>query len=264
MITDFTRTKTASLTCILFIFMMISNAYLIRADDKVDLSSLCRQGEALYEADQFEAALEVFKKAISLGGDSSPEMNQLYLDISRTYFRLNNREKSEEYLRKIFDGVREADIDERQFEDDYRMMFKKIAAEYWFSMKSVNRVDKQEDRRIIAKMSEKPEKKRKKLLSILLVGGVLVASALGLVLLLGKNNQDNMGGKGALKVINRSEFNIMVYVGTMQRFITPYNSVMIYLEAGTYTVEIRTSSVLYSYQVVIRSNETSVLTFSAS
>ena len=255
----YVRKKIAGFTGIVFFFLLVSHTLPAdRTDSQKRISDLTKQGEMLYSNGQFEQALAVFQEAISLDSNSR-DIHQLFLNISRTYFRLNNREKSEEYLRKIFERDERTVIEDSEFENEYRMMVQKISAEYWFSVKTANQIDKQEERRIIAQMSKKPEKKKNKLLSWMLVGGVLVGATLAMMLLMKDNSNENIG---TLKVTNLSGSNITVIIGTIFRSVESSKSILIYLVAGSYNAEIHYMNAVYFYPVEIQPNKTSILTFS--
>jgi tetratricopeptide (TPR) repeat protein len=236
---------------------MIVNVFPNPLEESSDSSRFIEQGEQLFHQGKFALALKMFEKAIPLTNDDEV-LAGLYLKVSLIHFKLNNPHKSEESLRSMFELDTDLEIDEAKFETAYSMIYKKIKAEYWFSVRTKTEAEKKEDRQIIQKLSEKPEKKKNKWLPIVLISGVVIAIAVMAVLFW--QNEDDLK-RGTLRVYNASEYSISVIVGTTYRNCSSHSHVNIMLEVGTYTVEIIGQGATQTHTVTIEEDETSVIHF---
>lgn len=249
--------KTAWFTCFLFMFLLLANTYPIQSDENNESTRLIQQGEQLFDQGEYEQALKMFEKAIPLTRDTEILVG-LYLKLSLIFFKLDNPNKSEESLRSMFELTTDIDINEDEFEAEYSMIYKKIKAEYWFSVRTKSEAEKKEDRQIIEKLSKKPEKKKNKLVPILLIAGVAIA-VIFMAVLMWPNKEEVK--RGILKVYNVSEYGISVIVGSINRSCSIGTHVNIFLEVGTYQVEITGQGNTKTYTVTIEENQTSAIFF---
>ncbi len=249
------RQKTAVVTCFIFMSLLISNAFALESSQTVEARTLIERGEQFLRDGEFQDALECFNKAIPVTQDNHL-LAKIYFNISRVYYSINNINKTEENLRKMFELDLEIKIDESQFDAEYSMIYKKVNAEYWFSLSSFDRTEKQRDKRIIQQLSKRPEKKKSKLLPILIIGGIVIVSMVMAILFWKSSDEDN---RGMLKVINQSDDHISVIIGTLNRLVAANSSTLIYLEEGTHEVEILGQSKSAFYTITIVANVMSIL-----
>lgn len=251
------KKKTAWISCFLFMFLMMVNVFPNPLEKSNDGSRFIQQGEELFNQGEYAQALKMFEKAIPLINDEEV-LIKTYMNVSRIHFKLNNLLKSEESLRRMFELNPDPEFDPGEFETEYTMIYKKIKAEYWFSVRTKTEAEKKEDRQIIQKLSEKPKKKKNKWLPIVLIGGVVIAITVLAVLFW--QDKDDLN-RGTLKVQNESENSISVIVGTTYRHCSGNSFVNILLEAGTYTVEIVGQGNTETHTVTIEENSMTVIHF---
>jgi len=248
---------TALFTFFVFLFFSIAHLYSIESQGQNEVEKIVKAAQQFYQEGLYQQAIIEFEKALTLTGDDEI-LTSVYLSLSLAYFKSGNAKKSEDMLRKLFELDSNVNIEESQFDAEYSMIYKKIKAEYWFSIKNGSDGREKEDRRIIAKHSQKPKKKKNKLLSILLIGGVAVAAVLMAVLFWQEGGTER---RGNLTIFNRADHYISVAIGTLNTRVEASSSETLTLAEGTHVVVISYSGQHADYTVEIFFEQTTSLTW---
>jgi tetratricopeptide (TPR) repeat protein len=231
------------------------NIYSTEPQGQNRVEEILKEAEQLYQSGEYEQALAGFKSAIPLTEDEDI-LSSIYLKLSLVHYKMENQKRSEDMLRKMFELASEIKIDESQFDAEYSMIYNKVKAEYWFSFRSGIEQKKKEDRKIIEKLSTRPEKKKKKLLPILLLSGVVVAVVVMAVLFWQKGGEER---RGNLYILNRSDDYISVNIGTLNRRVEANSSITLLLREGTHEVVISNQGRTAIFMVEIVFEGTTVL-----
>jgi tetratricopeptide (TPR) repeat protein len=254
--------KTTWLTAAVFVFLLIAPAYSYQSDESNDINTTLETGEQLFTRGEYEKALPFLEKAATLIRDNNI-LSGLYLKISYAHFKLGNTPKSEEWLRYLFEMDPGIETDMSQYESGFSMIYKKIQAEYWFSIRNRTEAEQKQYQKVIEKYSRRPEKKRNKLIPTLLISGVVIAAIL-ITVLTWENKKDNY--QGTLIVKNSFPYGVTVSVGDFSLYCSSNHFVKIYLEAGTHTVKITGVDITglgnsKIYTVIIEENQTTTINF---
>lgn len=239
---------TAIFTFFIFLFFSIAPIYSTGSPEQNEVEKIVRSAQQFYQDGLYERAIIEFEKALSLTGDDDIKAS-VYLSLSLACFKSGNTKKSEDILRKLFELDSNINIDEKQFDAEYSMMYKKVKAEYWFSIKTGSEQREKEDRKIIAKRSKKPVKKKTKLFSILLIGAVVVA-AVTMALLFWKEGGDER--RGYLSIFNHTDAFIGFSIGNLYGRIEASSRETITLREGVHEVRItqQGQSRVYTIEIV--------------
>ena len=246
---------TAFFTFFIFLFFLVVNIYSTEPQGQNRIEEILKDSEQLYQSGEYEQALAWFQSAIPLTKDKDI-LASIYLKLSRVHYKMENQNKSEEMLRRMFELDSEIKIDESQFDAGYSMIYKKVNAEYWFSFRVGDEQKKKEDRKIIEKLSKKPEKKKKKLIPILLISGVAVAMVAMAVLLWQKGGEER---RGHLSIFNRSDTYISVRIGSQNNRVDANSSLTILLKEGPHEVVISYMEQTATFMIEIVCEETTML-----
>jgi tetratricopeptide (TPR) repeat protein len=252
---DVFRRHTALFTFFLFVFFSIAPIYSIEPQKQNDIEETLRSARQSFADGFYNQAIIEFEKILVLTDDEEI-LASVYLGLSLAYFKSENIKKSEDILRKLFELDSNINIEENQFETEYSLMYKKIKAEYWFSIKNGSEEREKEDRKIIAKHTKKPNKKKSKLLPILLIGGVAIAAVAMAILFWQEGGTER---RGYLNIYNRSDHYISVSIGTLYKRIEAHDSSTIILAEGFHEVEISYSGQNATYRVEVIFEQTTTL-----
>jgi tetratricopeptide (TPR) repeat protein len=216
-----------------------------------------KDAQQSYQDGLYEQAIVKFGKILSLTEDDEI-MASVYLSLSLAHFKMENKKKSEDMLRKLFELDSNINLDEGQFDTEYSMIYKKIKAEYWFSIRPGSDKREKEDRKIIEKHSKKPKKKKNKLLSYLLIGGVVIVAVVMAVLFWQEGGTER---RGQLTIFNRADHFISISIGTLNRRVESNSSLTLTLAEGTHEVVISYAGQRATYTIEVFFEETTTLTW---
>lgn len=248
---------TALFTFFVFLFFSIAHIYSIESMEQNDVEKIVKAAQEFYQEGLYQQAITEFEKALTLTREDEI-LTSVYLSLSMAYFKSGNANKCEDMLRKLFELDSNFNIEESQFDAEYSMIYKKVKAEYWFSIKTGTDQHEKEDRRIIAKHSKKPKKKKNKLLSILLIGGVVVAAVVMAVLFWQEGGTER---RGYLTIYNRADHFISIAIGTLYSRVEANDSMTLTLAEGTHEVVVSYSGQSATYTVEIFFEQTTALTW---
>jgi tetratricopeptide (TPR) repeat protein len=249
------RKHTALFTFFLFVFFSIAPIYSIEPLKQNDIEKTIREARQSFEDGFYGQAIIEFEKILLLTHDEEI-LAPVYLGLSLAYFKSGNVKKSEDILRKLFELESNINIEESQFETEYSLIYKKVKAEYWFSIKNGSEEREKEDRKIIAKHTKKPKKKKNKLLPILLIGGFAIALVAMAILFWQEGGTER---RGYLNIYNRSDHYISVSIGTLYKRVEANDSSTLILAEGFHEVEISYSGQNATYRVEVLFEQTTTL-----
>jgi formylglycine-generating enzyme required for sulfatase activity len=172
--------KTAVFVIFMFCSFLLSDIFPKSMAFQESGKELLEQGEQFYKNGQYEKALETFEAAEPLIKNNN-DLMKLYLNISLTHYALDNKNQTEEFLRKVFQLNPNFSIPEASCPRRFLSIFEKIKA------------DEQTKKKKQEKVIEKPidKKKKKKFPVILVVAGVALVGVLAALMMKGKKKDNS-------------------------------------------------------------------------
>ena len=190
------------LTVFFCLFMTLDSFPFEAGNQEKTFEQLLTEGTRLYQEGEYEEAIDVCLKALSLARTPN-QYSDVYFHLSLFYYSIADMGKTEDYLLMMFRVDPEKLIDEFQYPLGYINLFKGA------KQKNLNRLlEETEKRRGEEKEQEDitptikttpqpiPRPRRKKNSLLLVLGGVVLAGGVVAVLAFGKSKNDGNGPPG--------------------------------------------------------------------
>ena len=210
------------------------------------------QAELLFSAGRYGDAIRMLD-GLEENIEAPADQVTLYLLKARSYLALGNRAGCEDAVRDIYSRELSDRIEEDTLEEELRVVFSTVKAEYWFSLNKpkVDEDDEKIYQQVIEQAKQKP--KKKSLLPKLVLGTVLAVVLAGGIYLIASGNEENIGNgnTGTLKFENGMVWEVTIEVGELIKVIPgnrsyfgrpAVNIVYIDLPAGDYSLKVTSTS----------------------
>ena len=178
------------LTLVVFILFMIIPGYPAQNKQEKKGLKLIKEGEAHYDNFNFEKAVDNFKEAVKLLKNKD-DLIRAYLNLSKTYYALADKIKTEKSLEQMFELKPAKPIDEEKLPRGYLKIYQRVSNKYMLKYSVSPRDKTVKEIGVIEKPVSREKFKKKRFPWVIVIVGAIAVAAL--IILLTKKSKNGNG-----------------------------------------------------------------------